>query len=136
MILGRTSPLSVEYNDFLFTRLFLLIHLQSVIHLFNIPSNPINWPCLVRPSVYLALLFSSYERMRQMCMYSRGRDEMVLCFLEELVTFTHIGLCVTVRSPNSIQPIEHQINVAKFSLQGFAVISFVFSVGCSAHWCT
>lgn len=92
VILGRTFPLSVEYNDSLFTRLFLLIHLQSVIHFFNIPSNPINWPCLVCLSVHLALLFSSYEHMRRMCMYSRGRDEMVLCFLEELATFTHIGL--------------------------------------------
>lgn len=63
----------------LFTKVFLLIHRQSGIHLFNIQSNTLQLaqPCL-SACLLVWLFFSSYEhrRWRGMCMCIR---EVCLC---------------------------------------------------------
>lgn len=97
--------LSVEDNTSLFTKVLLLIHWQSGMHLFNIQSNTLQlaWPwasaCL--PACLFVCFLSSMSR-RQTWMYSRGRDGALLCTLEETVTFLQIGFCViAIHAPSS-----------------------------------
>lgn len=110
-----------------FAEVFLLIYLQSGIHLFNIQSNTLQLaqPCL-SDRLLLRLFCSaiSTQDVRGACSCSCEHDEPCLCNHEDgecvftcwcVITLAHvqIGFCVAAKSPCSIQPIEQQIKAAK-----------------------